>query len=131
MTASIIRDSLALFLLIYAVIDLGHRIILFALHAICKSSKDKNMFFVIDATQMTSDTLEYHVRSALLRFEEPIIVLGDTLSDEASAILDTLGNEHDALHMFTKSELAMWLTYGTSPAVFLNNIKTEAPSHSK
>ena len=119
MTASIIRDSLTLFLLIYAVIDLGHRIILFAMQAVCKTSDAKDMFCVVDATQMPPESLEYRVRSALMRLEEPAV------------ILLTLCSEHDALYALGKKELAEWLTSGTSPDVFLSNAKKAAPSHSK
>lgn len=131
MTASIIRDSLTLFLLIYAVIDLGYRIILFVMQAVCKTSDAKDMFCVVDATQMPPESLEYRVRSALMRLEEPIVVLCDALPDESAVILRTLCSEHDALYALGKKELAEWLTSGTSPDVFLSNAKTAAPSHSK
>lgn len=131
MILSILQDSVILFLLIYAVIDLGHRLFLFAMRHLERQTDRTAVYFVADSTHLTADTAEYAIRSALLHTDFPMIVLSETPSDELRGIFHTLSREYEQLHICTKDEFIHRLTTGTVRNVFLKIEETEAPSHSK
>ncbi len=128
---SIIRDSVILFLLIYAVIDLTSHLVLLIMRSFGTRRSTMSFFSVADASRLTADMAEYALRTALLSRDEPLVVLTDGLPDDVLNILLVLSRRHEQLHPCSKAELVTYLTAKTVQDAALKNEETAVQNHNR
>lgn len=118
----ILRDSIVLFLLIYAVVDLGNHLINWLTRRLTEDETGKTGFYLMDMTGQTASYAEFSIRTAA-HHENTVLLISDPQEAETAAITERLCQELEYVHTTTRAELIDWLKSETSPDAFLKDYK--------
>ncbi|MBE7022140.1 MAG: hypothetical protein E7414_02850 [Ruminococcaceae bacterium] len=113
MVVSIIKDSLIIFLLVYAVLQLAESFLQFLLRHLSAAKTEKRFFYVLNALGTTPDCLEGLVRSTARRQEE-IFLVSDEQDEETKALVAILCKEFEHLTPISPEALQLLLTEETA-----------------
>ncbi len=130
MLFSILRDSIVLFLLIYAVVDLGNHLINWLTRRLTEEETGKTGFYLMDMTGQTASCAEFSIRTAA-RHENTVLLITDPQEAEIAAITKRLCRELEYVHTVTRAELIDWLKSETSPDAFLKGDKAASQDPDK
>ena len=120
MVFKIIKDSLVLFLLVYALLDIIQSLVRHLAQFLLKNSESK-CFHLVDLTNQSTIQMECSLRFVATKYKEPIIVLIKETDEEQNKVLKKLCLDFENLHPISRSEFIKYFSNETSPVVFLKN----------
>lgn len=119
MLFQILKDSVVLFLLIYALISLAEKLCIYIAHIIDFPDERLPKFYVIDASKIQAEKLECLLRKELSSCNDSVYVLTNETNSEATAIIEKLSYNYVSLFPIRKEELQTIITAQEEPDVSL------------
>ncbi len=120
MVFKIIKDSLVLFLLVYALFDIIQHLVRYLTRCFLKDA-EANCFHLVDLTNQSTIQMECNLRLAATKYKEPIILLIKETDKEQWTVLKKLCNDFENLYPVSHAEYIKYLSSETSPVVFSKN----------
>lgn len=114
MFLSILKDSVILFLLIYAVLQLAESLLQFLLRRLSVKKSEKRIFYVLNTLGMTPDRLEGLVRSCAAAKQEEILLITNGKDKETAALVALLCKEFEQLTPISPETLPAFFTEETA-----------------
>ena len=130
MFVPIIKDSIILFLLMYAIIDLCHRFVCFLAKRLTLESTPWELHFY-DATRHALCGLECSLRLVASKQKEPVWVIFNIEETEKYEILSRLCQDYENIILITQEECVEMITAGTNSSVSSVHNKEVVPSPDK
>ncbi len=131
MFLSILKDSVMLFLLIYAVFNLTEQLIHFFMRYPGKQNGQLRKFHVIDASNVLPEQLEYSLRCEMSNCKDAVFLLMDFPDPESDAITHALCKEFSGLHPITRGEFLKIISSPTALDAFQEVGITASPNPHK
>lgn len=104
MMLSIIQDSIIIFLLIYAVLQLAEHLIRFLVQCFKDPACSSCKYHVIDVSETIQTQLEYTIRSEMMDCKTHTFLITEYPDKESNLIIAKMCNEYDFLYPVTRSE---------------------------
>ena len=106
---SIVRDAVTLFLLLYAVIDLGNRLVAFLSHVLVPEKCPCRAITVFLLSECSCQSAEYQIRT-LLKQHRNILLIQDACDEETALIAQKLADEFEYVKLLSLSDFVRFIT---------------------
>ncbi|MBR6729184.1 MAG: hypothetical protein IKL80_03390, partial [Clostridia bacterium] len=128
MFISIIKDSIILFLLLYALVSLADQFVRFlSLHLIPQKTQPQG-FYLLDLAGIPSESLEQTLRTFISEKKDRILLITDENNEERTDIIELLCKEFKYVTPLSRKELAMFFTTQTALDTSVKTKQEEDPS---
>ncbi len=131
MFLSILKDSIIIFLLVFALLQLAEQVIGFLIHLIQNPEIKPYQFMVLDVSQISHEKLEYIIRNEIPKVNYHIFLISEFSDDESNHIISKLCYEYDYLYPVTRAEFLCIFNSPEAPAAYVGALKAEAPTGSR
>ncbi len=119
MLFQILKDSVILFLLIYALINLAEKLCRYIASITDFPDECLPKFYVMDTSKTPAEKLEYLLRKELSTCHDAIYVITSEANTEAKAIVEKMACDYVTLFPIRKEELQTIITAQEVPDVSL------------
>lgn len=119
MLFQILKDSVILFLLIYALITLAEKLCRYIARITDFHDESLPKFYVVDASETPVDKLECLLRKELSSCCDAVYVITNEANEEAKTIIDNLACDYVTLFPIRKEDLQAIITVQELPDVSL------------
>ncbi len=131
MFISVLKDTIIIFLLIFAVLQLAEKLVLILSSRWEKTELNTRNFYVLDLTQIPYQHLECFIRSKLPSCQGLTYLITDFSEEKSNEILAKLCNQYTHLCPLTRSELLRLLGEKAVPDVSLQGESRAVPGQDK
>ena len=128
MLMSVIKDSIVLFLLLYALVSLAEQLVRFLSVCLTPKCSLPQGFYVLDVTGIPPEGLELTLRSYIAKNKGKILLLTDKSNRESADIITLLCNEFEHVTLLSRQQLAEQLTTQTALDTSAKTKQEEAPN---
>ncbi len=131
MITLILKDSIILFLLIYAILTLAEQFLRFLMRFLEQRSDYARSFHVLDISGTHTTQLEHIIRSFVGTCKETVFLVTETSDPETNAIVHNLCREFDVLFAVSRAEFLRITGSLTALDAFLKDEQGAIPSKNK
>ena len=131
MITLILKDSVILFLLVYAILTLAEQFVRFLMRFLEKEPGCSHGLHVFDITEIDKTQLEGSIRRYVRSCRETIYLLTETDDTETNAIVQNLCREFDVLFAVNRSDFFEIIDSPKVRDAFLTAEQREGPDKSK
>jgi len=128
MLLTIVKDSIMLFLLIYALLSLTEKLVLLLKRFYLESPCSARKFHVIDISHIQTGQIEYTLRKELTDCKNPVFLIIGNISSETEAIIARLQRKYNCLHPISRSELLDIIASPIALDAFLEAVPVADPN---
>ncbi len=127
----IIKDSIILFFLVYALLELAEDLLNFLKKLLPRHSAHPRKFYTIDLENVKAEKLEGLLRQSTHVWLDPVFLIAENLTPEATALLHKFQRSHAALYLVTRKEMQKIISSQEALDAFLESGPTASPAQSK
>ncbi len=131
MFLSILKDSIIIFLLVYALLQLAEQLIGVLVRQFQSPEDFPFRYYVLDVSQVSCEKLEYIIRSEMTGRKKHTFLITEFPDSESNSIISKLCYEYDTLYPVTRNEFQRIISSPEALASFLGALQGANPAESK